>query len=101
MQDVSVGCRLRLRERASWDNSHVKGGDPLPLFAVGNIAIDHTAHVFTEIETEAEMVLGSFRPKEYHALCTANIPNNGCLNWVLGQMGVQYAPRPLPGSKVS
>jgi hypothetical protein len=54
-----------------------------------------------EIETEAEKVLGSFKPKEYDALCMTNIPNGGCLNWVLEQMVVLYAPRPLPGSEAS
>jgi hypothetical protein len=65
---------------------------PLPLFAMGNVAAEHAAHVLAEIETEAETVLGSFRPKEYDALCMENIPNGGHLNWVLEQMGVTYAP---------
>jgi hypothetical protein len=56
---------------------------PLPVFAMGNVAAEHAAHVLVEIETEAEKVLGSFRSKEYDALCMANIPNGGHLNQVL------------------
>jgi hypothetical protein len=41
---------------------------PLPLFVVGNVAVEHTDRVLPEIETEAEKVLGSFRPKEHDAL---------------------------------
>jgi hypothetical protein len=46
-------------------------------------------------------LLGSFGPKEHDALRLTNIPNDGCLNRVLEQMGVSYAPRPLPGSEAS
>jgi hypothetical protein len=56
---------------------------PLPLFVVRNIATEYVAHVLAEVETEAEKVLWSFGPKEYDALCTANIPNGGHLNRVL------------------
>jgi hypothetical protein len=52
----------------------------LPLFVGKNVAAKHTNHVLSEIEMEAERVLGSFRPKEYDALRTANIPNGGRLN---------------------
>jgi hypothetical protein len=58
MQVVFVGCRLRLREHASWDNSHVEGGDSLATVAVGNIAAEHSNRVLAEIETETERVLG-------------------------------------------
>jgi hypothetical protein len=74
---------------------------PLPLFAVGNVGAEYATHVLAEVETKAKKVLGSFRPKEYDALCTVNILNGGHLNRVLEQMGVPYAPRPLPGSKAS
>jgi hypothetical protein len=73
----------------------------LPLFAVGAVATEHADRVFVEIETEDERVLGSFRPKEYEALMAANIPNGGQLNWILEQMGVPYAPRPVVGSDAS
>jgi hypothetical protein len=53
---------------------------PLPLFVVGNIAVEHVDHVLVEIETEAEKVLGSFSPKEHHALRMPNILNVGHLN---------------------
>jgi hypothetical protein len=71
---------------------------PLPIFAVGNIATEYTAHVLAEVETEVEKVLGSFGAKEYDVLYTVNILNDDCLNQLLEQMGVLYTPRPLPGS---
>jgi hypothetical protein len=74
---------------------------PLPLFAMGSIAAEYVARVLAEVETKAEKVLGSFGPKEFDALCTMNIPNGGRLNWILEQMGVSYAPRPLPHSVAS
>jgi hypothetical protein len=74
---------------------------PLPLFAVGSITVEHTDHFLVEVETEAERVLGSFRPREYDALAVANILNGGRLNHVLEQMRVTYFPRPQPGSAAS
>jgi hypothetical protein len=67
---------------------------PLPLFAMGNVAGEYAARVLVLVVTEAEKVLGSFRPKEYDALCMVNILNNGCLNRALEQMGVPYSPPP-------
>jgi hypothetical protein len=52
----------------------------LPRFAVVTIAMEHTSHLFAEVETEAKRVLGSFGPREYDALVAANIPNGGRLN---------------------
>jgi hypothetical protein len=72
---------------------------PLPLFVVGNVAAEHVDHVLAEIETEAEKVLGSFRPNEHDALRMANILNGGHLNRVLEQMGVSYTPRPFLAPK--
>jgi hypothetical protein len=74
---------------------------PLPLFTVGNVAVEYAARVLAEVAMEAEKVLGSFWPKQYDALCMLNIPNAGHLNRVLEQMGVPYAPRPLLGSDAS
>jgi hypothetical protein len=73
----------------------------LLLFAVESVASEHADRALAEIEMETEKVLGSFGPKEHNALRMANIPNGGRLNWVLEQMGVSYAPHPLPGSKAS
>jgi hypothetical protein len=56
---------------------------PLPMFAVGNVATEHTDRLLAEIEMEAEKVLGSLGPKEYDALSMANISNGGRLNRVL------------------
>jgi hypothetical protein len=36
---------------------------PLPLFTVGNAAVEYSAHVLAEVEMEAKRVLGSFGPK--------------------------------------
>jgi hypothetical protein len=74
---------------------------PLPLFAVGTIAIEYVDHFLAEVEKETEKVLGSFGPREYDALRLANIPNGGLLNCVFEQMGVSYSPRPEPGSAAS
>jgi hypothetical protein len=67
---------------------------PLPLFAVGTIAAEHANHFSAEVETEAERVLVSFRPREYVALRVVNILNGGHLNHVLEQMGVSYFSYP-------
>jgi hypothetical protein len=74
---------------------------PLPLFTVGNVAVEHADHLLAEIETEAKKVLGSFEPKEYDALCMVKILNGSRLNRVLEQMGVPYASRPLPVTEAS
>jgi hypothetical protein len=74
---------------------------PLPLFVVESVSLEHANHVLAEVEMEAERVLGSFGPKEHDALGMTNILNDGRLNQVLEQMGVPYAPHPLPGSKAS
>jgi hypothetical protein len=61
---------------------------------MGNVAAEDAARVLAEVETEAEKVLGSFRPKEYDALYMVNIPNGDCLNRVLEQMGCHTLPTP-------
>jgi hypothetical protein len=53
---------------------------PLPLFAVGTVAVEHVDRVLAEIETEAKRVLGSFGPREYIALRMVNILNDDRLN---------------------
>jgi hypothetical protein len=63
---------------------------PLLLFAVGTIVVEHADHFLAEVEMETKEVLGSFGLREYNALRVANIPNDGCLNHVLEQMGVPY-----------
>jgi hypothetical protein len=69
---------------------------PLPLFVVGRVSVEHAERVLAEVKTKAEKVLGSFGPREHDALVLVNIPNGGCVNHVFEQMGVSYAPRPLP-----
>jgi hypothetical protein len=73
----------------------------LTLFPVGAIAAEHAERFLAEVEMEAEKVLGSFGPREYDALALANISNVGRWNQVFKQMGVLYAPQPLPGSEAS
>jgi hypothetical protein len=63
---------------------------PLPLFAMGTIVAEHVDRFLVEVETEAERVLGSFKPREYVALILANILNGGRLNRILAQMWVPY-----------
>jgi hypothetical protein len=76
-------CWLRLQNVALGMIPTLKVETPLPLLAVENVATKHANRVLAEIKMEAERVLGSFRQKEYDALKVANIPNGGCLNWVL------------------
>jgi hypothetical protein len=45
--------------------------------------------------------LRSFGPREYDAVMAVKLLNGGRLNHVFEQMGVAYAPHPLPGSKAS
>jgi hypothetical protein len=73
----------------------------LPQFTMGTIAVEHADHFLVDVETDAERVLGSFGPREYDALTVANIPNSGHLNRVFEQIGVSYAPHPLPSSEAS
>jgi hypothetical protein len=60
---------------------------PLPLFAIGIIATEHTDHFLAEVETETKKVLGSFRLREYVALRLVNIPNSDHLNAFLSKWG--------------
>jgi hypothetical protein len=70
---------------------------PLPLFAVGTIAVEHAGCFLTEVKKEAERVLGSFGPREYDSLLVANIMYDSRLNHIHEQMGVPYFPCPQPG----
>jgi hypothetical protein len=72
VQDVSIGCKIQLRDCASWETFlHME--TPLLAFAVGNVSAEHTDRVLAEVETEAEKVLGRFRAKEHDALRMAII----------------------------
>jgi hypothetical protein len=71
----------------------------LPVFSVEMVSAENASRVLAEAETEA--VLGSFGPKEYDALTTVKVPNGGHLNSVFEQIGLAYAPRPLPSSEAS
>jgi hypothetical protein len=96
---LAVGFDFRKVSMGTTPMSKVE--TPLPLFTVGTIPMEHASHVLAKVETEAERVLGSFGPSEYDALVAMNILNSGWLNRVFEQMGVPYAPYPLPGSKAS
>jgi hypothetical protein len=65
------------------------------------VSAEDAGRFLAKVETNVEMILGSYGPKEHDALMTAKLPNGGRLNWVFEQMGVPYAPRPLPGIEAS
>jgi hypothetical protein len=69
---------------------------PLSMFLVGTVSAEGASCLLAEIELETKRMLGSFEPKEYDTLSTVNLPNGGHLNRVFKQMGLAYAPRPLP-----
>jgi hypothetical protein len=66
------------------------------VFPVEVVSAESSSRILAEVETEAERILRSFRPKEYDAL---SMVNSGCLNHVFEQMGLAYAPQPLPGTE--
>jgi hypothetical protein len=72
---------------------------PLLVFPVEVVSIEGASRVLAEVEIEAKRIHRSFRPKEYDALSTTKLPNGGRLNHVFEQMGLAYAPWPLPGTK--
>jgi hypothetical protein len=72
---------------------------PLPVFPMGAVSVENASRLLAEVQTEAERTLGSFVLKDYDALSMANLPNSGRLNHIFEQMGLAYAPRPLPGTK--
>jgi hypothetical protein len=74
---------------------------PLPLFAMGTIAVEHTGHFLVEVKKEAERVLGSFEPREYDSLMVENIMDDSRLNHILEQMRVPYFPCPQPSFTAS
>jgi hypothetical protein len=63
------------------------------------VSVENAGCVLAEIEKEAKRILGSFGPKEHDALSMAKISNGGHMNHVFDQMGVPYAPRPIPDSE--
>jgi hypothetical protein len=69
---------------------------PLPLFLIETVSMENGCCVLAQVETEVKRILGIFGPKEHDALEMAKLPNGGLLNHVFEQMGVAYAPRPLP-----
>jgi hypothetical protein len=73
---------------------------PLLVFPVGAVSVEGADCLLAEVEIEAERILESFRLKEYDAPSMVNLPNGGRLNHVFEQMGLAYAPWPLPGTEV-
>jgi hypothetical protein len=65
------------------------------------MSMGDAARVLAEVEMESQRYLGSFRPREYDALMTMDIPNGGHLNRVFEQMRVAYTLRPPPSSEAS
>jgi hypothetical protein len=68
---------------------------PLPVFAMGTIAMERADHFLVVVEMEVESVLGSFRPREYDALRVVNIPKGGHLNHILDIWGCRTLPMPF------
>jgi hypothetical protein len=66
---------------------------PLSVFPVGAVSMEGASRILAK----EERILGSFKPKEYDVLSAVKLPNGGLLNHVFEQMGLAYAPRPLPG----
>jgi hypothetical protein len=71
----------------------------IPVFPVEAISMEDANHFLAKIEMNAEMVLGSYGPREHDACAMAKLPNGVRLNQIFEQMRVPYAPRPLPGTK--
>jgi hypothetical protein len=71
----------------------------LSLFPVDAISAEGASHFLAKVETDAKRILGNYGPKEHDVLIMAKLPNGDCLNWVFEQIGVPYAPRPLPGTE--
>jgi hypothetical protein len=59
----------------------------LLVFLVEMVSTENGSRVLAEVETEAERILCSFGPKEYDALTTTKLPNDGRLNHVFEQLG--------------
>jgi hypothetical protein len=74
---------------------------PLPVFPVEPLAVEDGGRFLAKVEMDAEMILGSFGPREHDALVTEKLLNGGQLNRVIEQMGIPYAPCPLPVTKAS
>jgi hypothetical protein len=74
---------------------------PLPVFPVKPVLVKDVGRFLVKVKMDAKRILGSFGPKEYDAFVTVKLPNIGHLNRVFEQMGVPYAPHPLPGTEAS
>jgi hypothetical protein len=73
----------------------------LSLFPIEAVSAESASHILVDVETEAERILGSIRPREDDVLTMMKLPNGGYLNHIFEQMGVAYAPHPLPGCEAS
>jgi hypothetical protein len=71
----------------------------LLLFPVDAISAEGDGHFLAKVETDAKRILGNYGPKEHDVLIMEKLLNGDCLNWVFEQIGVPYAPRPLPGTE--
>jgi hypothetical protein len=72
---------------------------PMPMFPLEAVSTANASRILVEVETKAERILRSFRPKEYDALSIVKLPNGGSMNHVFEQMGLAYAPRSLLRTK--
>jgi hypothetical protein len=68
---------------------------PLPVFLVSKVnVVDGTSadRFLVKVETNAERILGSYKPMEHDACMATNVPNGSRLIRVFEQMGVPCAP---------
>jgi hypothetical protein len=71
---------------------------PLAFFLVEPVSAEDAGCFQAKVETDADRILGSFRPKEHDALMMAKLPNDDRLNQVFEKMGIPYALHPMSGT---
>jgi hypothetical protein len=69
---------------------------PLPILPVEAVSEESASRILTEVETEAQRILGSFGSKEYDVFSMAKLPNGGHLNHIFEQMLLAYTLWQLP-----
>jgi hypothetical protein len=68
---------------------------PLPKFGVVKPEGESDERFITKVAERAEKLVGRYNLKEHEA-CVAHIPNNGRLNRVFEEAGIEYVARPRP-----
>jgi hypothetical protein len=92
-----IGCRVAVEEilacemyplSAGFSFKNVSEGTtamskvvvPLPIFPMEPVSMNTANCFLVKVETDAERILGSYRPKEHDACMVAKLPNSGHLN---------------------